>query len=199
MWEGHRKIVMVAISLYRGNLHRVPDVPRRWLMPANRISLKDFRSLLSRRSAALSRLCSDAGTSSNPSSILLKVKQEKEEEETANAVGSPTRPQAEQPPKVTGSEEEEKEEKAALNGKDNDGKGSDGDGCMAKSVGVSGSSPGSNPIVPEIASDPPDGHVNSQGEKAVAVPQNPNLEVWNFLKFLPELISFNLLLLRLEY
>ncbi|TKY73440.1 hypothetical protein E2542_SST02192 [Spatholobus suberectus] len=47
---------MVAISLYRGNLHRVPDVPRRWPMPAPKISLKDFKSLLARRSKALSRL-----------------------------------------------------------------------------------------------------------------------------------------------
>ncbi|PQQ08481.1 uncharacterized protein Pyn_19284 [Prunus yedoensis var. nudiflora] len=46
---------MVAISLYRGNLHRVPDVPRRWLMPTPKISLKDFKSLLTRRSIALSR------------------------------------------------------------------------------------------------------------------------------------------------
>ncbi|KAM5570617.1 stress response protein NST1 [Rosa sericea] len=56
---------MVAISLYRGNLHRVPDVPRRWLMPTPKISLKDFKSLLSRRSKALSRHRS-AATSSNP-------------------------------------------------------------------------------------------------------------------------------------
>ncbi|KAG5046304.1 hypothetical protein AAZX31_06G179600 [Glycine max] len=47
---------MVAISLYRGNLHRVPDVPRRWPMPAPKITLKDFKSLLARRSKALSRL-----------------------------------------------------------------------------------------------------------------------------------------------
>ena len=47
---------MVAISLYRGNLHRVPDVPRRWLMPTPKLSLKDFKSLLHRRSKALSRL-----------------------------------------------------------------------------------------------------------------------------------------------
>ncbi|KAL9270840.1 hypothetical protein AKJ16_DCAP08303 [Drosera capensis] len=45
---------MVAISVYRGNLHRVPDdVPRRWRMPPPRFSLSDFRSLLNRRSAAL--------------------------------------------------------------------------------------------------------------------------------------------------
>eukprot|EP00257_Ricinus_communis_P001306 XP_002511488.2 uncharacterized protein LOC8258148 isoform X1 [Ricinus communis] len=53
---------MVAISLYRGNLHRVPDVPRRWLMPTRQISLKDFKSLLSRRTKALSRLPSSAVT-----------------------------------------------------------------------------------------------------------------------------------------
>lgn len=57
---------MVAISLYRGNLHRVPDVPRRWLMPTPKLSLRDFRSLLHRRSKALSRLHSPTTTSSNP-------------------------------------------------------------------------------------------------------------------------------------
>ncbi|KAJ7956314.1 tRNA (Ile)-lysidine synthase [Quillaja saponaria] len=56
---------MVAISLYRGNLHRVPDVSRRWIMPNPKISLKDFKSLLIRRSKALSRLRSTT-TSSNP-------------------------------------------------------------------------------------------------------------------------------------
>lgn len=45
----------MAISLYRGNLHRVPDVPRRWLMPDRNLSPKDFKSLLHRRSRALSR------------------------------------------------------------------------------------------------------------------------------------------------
>ncbi|XP_031407214.1 uncharacterized protein LOC116215595 isoform X1 [Punica granatum] len=55
---------MVAISLYRGNLHRVPDVPRRWLMPNHTISMKDFRCLLHRRSRALSR--SPSATTSNP-------------------------------------------------------------------------------------------------------------------------------------
>lgn len=59
---------MVAISLYRGNLHRVPDVPRRWLMPTPKISLRDFRSLLQRRSKALSRLHSTTSSNPNPSS-----------------------------------------------------------------------------------------------------------------------------------
>nr|GMC74319.1 Sal-like protein [Ipomoea batatas] len=48
---------MVAISLYKGNLHKVAtDVPRRWLIPTPKISLKDFRLLLRRRAKALSRL-----------------------------------------------------------------------------------------------------------------------------------------------
>lgn len=63
MKEKIRKKNMVAISLYRGNLHRSPDVPRRWLMPNPKISLKDFKSLLARRSKALS---STTTTSSNP-------------------------------------------------------------------------------------------------------------------------------------
>ncbi|KAI4326666.1 hypothetical protein MLD38_031954 [Melastoma candidum] len=44
---------MVAISLYRGNLHRVPDVPRRWIMPNRGLSMKSFKTLLNRRSRAL--------------------------------------------------------------------------------------------------------------------------------------------------
>ncbi|KAI7754277.1 hypothetical protein M8C21_001145 [Ambrosia artemisiifolia] len=47
---------MVAISLYKGNLHRAPDTPRQWLMPTRKISLKDFKTLLNRRNRALSRL-----------------------------------------------------------------------------------------------------------------------------------------------
>ncbi|OMO52705.1 hypothetical protein CCACVL1_29111 [Corchorus capsularis] len=54
---------MVAISLYRGNLHRAPDIPRRWLMPTPKISLKDFKSLLHRRNKALSRLRSSSSSS----------------------------------------------------------------------------------------------------------------------------------------
>lgn len=46
---------MVAISLYKGNLHKVPDVPRTWLMPQRKISLKDFKTLVRRRNIALSR------------------------------------------------------------------------------------------------------------------------------------------------
>ncbi|KFK34089.1 hypothetical protein AALP_AA5G100800 [Arabis alpina] len=47
---------MVAISMYRGNLHKVPDVPRRWRMPEHNLSFKEFKSLLHRRKRALSRI-----------------------------------------------------------------------------------------------------------------------------------------------
>lgn len=60
---------MVAISLYKGNLHKATDVPRRWPSPAPKISLKDFKILLRRRARALSRLGtsqSDVATTSNP-------------------------------------------------------------------------------------------------------------------------------------
>ncbi|XP_022737397.1 uncharacterized protein LOC111290378 [Durio zibethinus] len=57
---------MVAISLYRGNLHRAPDIPRRWLMPTPNISLRDFKSLLHRRNKALFRLRSTSSSSPNP-------------------------------------------------------------------------------------------------------------------------------------
>ncbi|GAU21045.1 hypothetical protein TSUD_132570 [Trifolium subterraneum] len=57
---------MVAISLYRGNLHRSPDVPRRWLMPNPKISLKDFKSLLARRSKALSSTTTSSNPNPNP-------------------------------------------------------------------------------------------------------------------------------------
>ncbi|KAG6386129.1 hypothetical protein SASPL_155020 [Salvia splendens] len=60
---------MVAISLYKGNLRKATDVPRRWPSPAPKISLKDFKILLRRRARALSRLStspSDVATTSNP-------------------------------------------------------------------------------------------------------------------------------------
>ncbi|CAJ1975228.1 unnamed protein product [Sphenostylis stenocarpa] len=72
MSENQKESRMVAISLYRGNLHRVPEVPRRWPMPAPKISLKDFKYLLARRSKALSRLRAsnpDPNPNSNDSQI----------------------------------------------------------------------------------------------------------------------------------
>ncbi|KAG6403980.1 hypothetical protein SASPL_136214 [Salvia splendens] len=53
---------MVAISLYKGNLHKVTGVTHRWPSPAPKISLKEFKILLLRRARALSRVA----TVSNP-------------------------------------------------------------------------------------------------------------------------------------
>ncbi|KAG6401709.1 hypothetical protein SASPL_138573 [Salvia splendens] len=53
---------MVAISLYKGNLHKVTGVPHRWPSPAPKISLKEFKILLRRGARALSRV----PTVSNP-------------------------------------------------------------------------------------------------------------------------------------
>lgn len=56
---------MVAMSVYRGKLHKVPDVPRKWLIPTPSISPKDFKILVARRSKALALLHSQS--TSNPS------------------------------------------------------------------------------------------------------------------------------------
>ncbi|XBH53949.1 hypothetical protein VPH35_076343 [Triticum aestivum] len=48
---------MVAISMYRGNLHRGgDDAARRWPVPPPTLSASQFRRLLHRRSLAVSRL-----------------------------------------------------------------------------------------------------------------------------------------------
>ena len=47
---------MVAISVYRGNLHRVSDAPRRWEMPPRAITLDQFRVLTRKRDEVLARL-----------------------------------------------------------------------------------------------------------------------------------------------
>ncbi|CAI9757459.1 unnamed protein product [Fraxinus pennsylvanica] len=63
---------MVAISLYKGNLHKISDVPHRWPMPDRKLSLRDFKILRRRRLNALSLLQSastpaaDIATTSNP-------------------------------------------------------------------------------------------------------------------------------------
>ncbi|XP_010503395.1 PREDICTED: uncharacterized protein LOC104780592 [Camelina sativa] len=59
------KKTMVAISMYRGNLHKVPDVKREWRMPDHNLSRKDFKSLLHRRKRALSRLPVDSNPNAN--------------------------------------------------------------------------------------------------------------------------------------
>ncbi|KAM0944013.1 hypothetical protein DsansV1_C12g0114901 [Dioscorea sansibarensis] len=60
---------MVAISLYRGNLHRVPSGLRRWPFPPRSLTLNSFKILTRKRSLALSRL-----------SLQIKIKDEEKEE-----------------------------------------------------------------------------------------------------------------------
>ncbi|XP_039118617.1 uncharacterized protein LOC120254606 [Dioscorea cayenensis subsp. rotundata] len=60
---------MVAISLYRGNLHRVPSGLRRWPFPRRSLTLNSFKILTRKRALALSRL-----------SLQIKTKDEEKEE-----------------------------------------------------------------------------------------------------------------------
>ncbi|KAJ4809301.1 tRNA (Ile)-lysidine synthase [Rhynchospora pubera] len=75
-----KKKKMVAIALYRGNLHRVPNTPRRWPGPARSMSSSQFKSLLRRRSRALSRLTS-LKDKDETREVQVEVKAEAEEEQ----------------------------------------------------------------------------------------------------------------------
>nr|XP_010934374.1 uncharacterized protein LOC105054526 isoform X2 [Elaeis guineensis] len=91
---------MVAISLYRGNLHRVPDVPRRWPMPPPAISLRHFKILIHKRSLALSRLTtssSSAAAAATPAGTLDVKEEEKGKQEATghNGVAKLDSPKAE--------------------------------------------------------------------------------------------------------
>ncbi|KAG6509301.1 uncharacterized protein LOC121982547 [Zingiber officinale] len=57
---------MVVISLYRGNLHRVSNAPRRWRIPPQSFSLSQFKLLMRKRSEALSRLATASRAIANP-------------------------------------------------------------------------------------------------------------------------------------
>lgn len=76
--EGERR-KMVAIALYRGNLHRVPNTPRRWPPPPRTLSAAQFKALLRRRSHALSRL--SASASPPPSHERQEEKEDEKERE----------------------------------------------------------------------------------------------------------------------
>lgn len=80
---------MVALAVSRGNLHKVPNAPRRWPLPPRSISLPQFKNLLRRRALALSRIAA-AAADENPSSTSpcteKKVKEEEAEESPEKAV-----------------------------------------------------------------------------------------------------------------
>ncbi|KAA8540901.1 hypothetical protein F0562_024961 [Nyssa sinensis] len=175
---------MVAISLYRGNLHRVPDAPRRWLMPTRTISLKDFKILLNRRSKALARLRSstaDATTipttsNSNPNPNP-NLKQEEEDTKDNVFPSNDTQNPNLESPKVSNHEEGPSREGASEE-EAKDQKESDGGEHSAKPVHGSDTSPASKPTVTENASNPVAADCNGQDEKPAA-PSNPNTETSN--------------------
>lgn len=70
-------------------MHKVPDAPRRWLMPDQNIPFKRFKALHNRRLKSLSRLKSDiATTSSNPNPNLVESGEiEAEEGELSSGEG----------------------------------------------------------------------------------------------------------------
>ncbi|XP_059640267.1 uncharacterized protein LOC132282559 isoform X2 [Cornus florida] len=159
---------MVAISLYRGNLHRVPDAPRRWLMPTPKISLKDFKILLHRRSTALSRLLTTTttiATTSNPNP--------KDNEFSSNE----PQPPPSEPPRVSNPEEGP----SSFQEEVKDHRGSDGGGGGSEKP-VDGSD--TRPVVPESSSNPVDSRGDSRGEKPVAS-ENPNTETNEKIDALP--------------
>lgn len=188
---------MVAISLYRGNLHRVPDVPRRWLMPTPQISLKDFKVLLNRRSRALSRLRSSSFSSSSAAAAVAAAI-------TATATASNPSPsdtdlvpnQLSEVPKEEGDASRPEAQLGPSkpvvdcgvgpSGEDNDRKGGDFDGSSANPVNGSIPLPGPKPEdAPEKASDPVEGGANSQDVRIQKAEDlaNPSSEVFGTFYF----------------
>ncbi|XP_058194806.1 uncharacterized protein LOC131311384 [Rhododendron vialii] len=154
---------MVAISLYRGNLHRVPNVQRKWLIPTPTISLKDFRILLNRRSRALARLHSPTPSNPNPS-----VKNE-EENLIGNDFQHPPHPD---PPKIDATTSRRGEE-LAVKEEVNEQDGLDGSGASVKPVdGCDASRDGK----PESGTNSVDANGDSRGEKAPEILENPKAE-----------------------
>ncbi|MQL80163.1 hypothetical protein Taro_012603, partial [Colocasia esculenta] len=163
---------MVAISLYRGNLHRVPDVPRRWPMPAPAISLREFRLLLRRRSRALSLLEPPAPAPPSPGSVPAAVaegskpprgEEEEEEEEKEEGMGDNCCPKQPSPAAETAREGADGGAMARLEGMR--GEGEERGGC--RDAGVVLLNPASTSTAPEDISGPEDGgngNYNSVGE-----------------------------------
>lgn len=164
---------MVAISLYRGNLHRVPDVPRRWPKPTAQISLKDFRVLLSRRSRALSRLRSSTtiATSSNPTPNLVSEQQIGASKEVLDGSEPEIGVNAEKAPADWGE---------GPSGEKNDRENPSLDEASVKPVDGSDSLPAPKSNEPERGCDPVEGGAKSQEVQVQKVDElaNPNSEVW---------------------
>ncbi|KAF2316015.1 hypothetical protein GH714_040810 [Hevea brasiliensis] len=155
---------MVAISLYRGNLHRVPDVPRRWPMPVRKISLKDFKSLLHRRSKALSRLRSSTNAIATTSNHNPKTDPKENVDPIALNLEAG---------EGTNREEEEGTSKGSASKEVKDQKGLDFGECSVKPEGLSDLSPAEKGDDEAVNADG-----NFQPEK-LDLSANPNTEILN--------------------
>ncbi|KAF7124346.1 hypothetical protein RHSIM_Rhsim12G0160300 [Rhododendron simsii] len=161
---------MVAISLYRGNLHRVPNVQRKWLIPTPTISLKDFRILLNRRSRALARLHSPTPSNPNPN-----VKNE-EENPIGNDVPPPDddfqHPPHPDPPKIDATTSRPGEERAVKE-EVNERDGLDGGGASVKPVDGCDAS---RDVKLESGANSVDANGDPRGEKAPEILENLKAE-----------------------
>lgn len=173
---------MVAISLYRGNLHRVPDGPRRWLMPTPKISLKDFKTLLTRRNRALLRLRGSIAITVNPNPISTSIPKQPQlpppQDHQITEAPSTSEPSSlhqgplESKKTDDGREEEERDTKGGDQNK------SEADCCLVKPV-----------TEPEVALEKAVDTVDGDGklhspevEEKPAVPANVNTQVLRKLK-----------------
>lgn len=144
-------------------------------MPTPQISLKDFRTLLSRRSRALSRLrpstATAAATSSNPNPNSVPERHEEAPKEDPGAASPETRVKAEKFAADWG-EGPSRETK--------DGRDSNSNGSPAKPVDKSDSLPDSGPNAPEGGDDPVDDGAKQLAVEVQKVEEfaNPNSEVW---------------------
>ncbi|KAL6997458.1 hypothetical protein U1Q18_007585 [Sarracenia purpurea var. burkii] len=85
-------------SLCRWNLHMILDVPRQWLMPIPKISLKDIRNLLNRHSRFLVHLQSAITTTSNPNHNLTVKNDLKDAREKNGFLNGDSLPSSPTPP-----------------------------------------------------------------------------------------------------
>lgn len=176
-----REESMVAISLYRGNLHRVSDVPRRWLMPTHNISIRDFKSLLQRRSKALSRPLST--TSSSPPSKF-STSLNPNPNPNLNSISS-VKPDGEGP-RNNGSASQDRlatervgvrcERPFAADFKEKKKSDID-DNCIGKSADGFDSANSSRPLNEQGSDRVENGGVHARDENPVGL-ENPNEEVW---------------------
>ncbi|KAG7023169.1 hypothetical protein SDJN02_14194 [Cucurbita argyrosperma subsp. argyrosperma] len=165
---------MVAISLYRGNLHRVPDVPRRWLMPIHNISIRDFKSLLHRRSKALSRLFATA--SSSPAKVSTSPNSNPNSNSSIKPDGEGLRNNASAPEVPLETERVSVGDERPSPHIKKRKKSDIGDDCLGKSAEGFDCVNGPRPCFAEQGSDPVENSGAHSNQENHAVLENPNEE-----------------------